>query len=201
MEWLELLPDKQDLLLWVSKYGSFALFVIFALGIIALPVPEESMMVIAGILMSKGDLPILQTVLACILGSIVGITGSYIIGRTAGHFVLVKYGSWFGLTEEKLKKAHQWFESYGKWTLFFGYFIPGVRHFTGVFAGMTELSFRQFCLYAYFGALAWGTTFLSIGYFFGDYWLALYEVVEAKIEFVVIGLIMLAILFYLFKRK
>jgi membrane protein DedA with SNARE-associated domain len=196
----EFLPNKQELLLWISKYGPFALFVLFALGIIALPVPEESLMVISGILISQGDLPFVSTVLACIVGSMVGITVSYLIGRTAGHYMLIKYGSWFGLTKERLAQAHEWFESYGKWTLFFGYFIPGVRHFTGIFAGASELSYHHFSFFAYMGALAWASTFLSIGYFFGDYWLSIYEIIESKIEIVVIGLIILAALFLFLKR-
>jgi membrane protein DedA with SNARE-associated domain len=196
----EFLPNKQELLFWVSKYGPFALFVLFALGIIALPVPEESLMVISGILISQGDLPLISTLIACIGGSMVGITVSYLIGRTAGHYILIKYGSWFGLTEARLAEVHKWFEKYGKWTLFFGYFIPGVRHFTGVFAGMSELSFRHFSLFAYLGALAWGSTFLSIGYFFGDYWLSLYEIIESKIEIVVIVTIIALALLLAYKQ-
>src|ERR1700743_2906369 len=99
----QLSENKQALLMWTSHYGAFALFGLLALGIIALPVPEESLMVISGILMSQGDLPIFQTLLAAYSGSMCGISASYIIGRTAGHYLLMRYGRWFGMNETKVQ--------------------------------------------------------------------------------------------------
>ena len=170
---MEFLAEDTAFTAWLLHYGSFALFGLLALGIIAFPVPEESLMIAAGFLMSNGNLPVGSTVLASLGGSICGITISYIIGRTAGHYAVTKYGKWIGLSTQKLKKAHEWFEKFGTWALFVGYFIPGVRHFTGFCAGTTDLEISRFTLFAYFGALVWVSTFLSIGYFFGDYCIAL----------------------------
>ena len=58
----------------------------------------------------------------------------------------------------------------GHWALTFGYFIPGVRHFTAYAAGMSELEAPQFALFAYSGAVLWVGTFLSLGYFLGERW-------------------------------
>ena len=69
--------------LWLTKYGSFALFLMLSLGILALPIPEETLMVIAGVLMHKGQLNIPLTVLFSYAGTICGITMSYALGRTA----------------------------------------------------------------------------------------------------------------------
>ena len=90
--------------LWLMQYGSVALFVLLTVGIIALPVPEETLMLIAGMLMFNGKLPIVSTILAAFLGALCGITVSYLIGRTVGHFLVIKYGKWVGLTEKKVKK-------------------------------------------------------------------------------------------------
>lgn len=189
----EYLPDIDQLSLWLNQYGSMTLFFLLALGIIALPVPEETLMVIAGILMSKGELHIPGTMVAAYLGSIAGITTSYIIGRTAGFYLVHKYGSWLGITEKRLEKAHNWFEHYGKWSLFIGYFIPGVRHFTGLVAGTTMLEYHYFALFAYSGALVWVSTFLGIGYFSGDYWLELLSKVEFTLDWVNMSLIIIGI--------
>ena len=123
-----------------------------ALGIIALPVPEETLMVLSGFLMSQGTLRIAPTILAATLGSICGITVSYLVGKTAGYYFLHKHGSWLGLTEDRLDKAHEWFTKFGKWALLIGYFIPGVRHFTGLSAGTTRLDYSLFATFAYLGA-------------------------------------------------
>lgn len=187
--------------LWLIEYGSLTLFFLLALGIVAFPVPEETLMVFAGILMSNGKLNVPYTILAALGGSLCGITMSYVLGRTAGNYVTHKYGKWLGLTEEKLQKAHYWFEHYGKWSLFVGYFIPGVRHFTGLIAGTTNLDFRQFMLFAYCGGLFWVTTFLSVGYFFGEYALTLYhkfEEIELNADWITLGLMGLLLAYILF---
>ena len=178
---MDFLLNNDSLANWLIQYGSIALFFLLVAGIIILPVPEETLMVIAGILMRNGSLQIGSTLMAAYFGSICGITISYLIGRTAGHYLIVKYGNKIGITHEKLDQVHRWFEKYGKWTLTFGYFVPGVRHFTGFASGMTELDFKQFSLFAYTGALLWVTTFLSIGYFFGNFCFTCLKSMEIEI--------------------
>ncbi len=166
---LEYLPSLETLAEWLLEHGSLALFIVMALGIIALPVPEETLMIVTGTLMGSGKLYIIPTIIAAYLGSICGITVSYILGRTLGTYFVHKYGCWVGMKQATLDKIHVWFDCYGKWALLIGYFVPGVRHFTGFTAGTSLLDFRLFVVFAYTGALVWVATFLSIGYFFGEY--------------------------------
>ncbi len=190
--------------IWLIQYGGWALFFLLAIGIIALPVPEETLMVFTGIVMHSGNLPIPSTMLAAYAGSICGISMSYLLGRTAGVYCLQKYGSWVGLTEQRLEKAHTWFEHYGKWTLLIGYFIPGVRHFTGLSAGTTNLEYKQFAIYAYTGAIIWVSTFLSIGYFFGSYCLSALKNIELETEEIILATVTAAVigyLIYLYRKK
>jgi membrane protein DedA with SNARE-associated domain len=185
---MEILPAETSYLTsWLIKYGSFVLFVMLSLGIIALPIPEETLMVVAGILMHKGKLNIPLTIFFAYAGAICGISMSYLIGRTAGNFLLQRYGGWVGITPEKLEKAHNWFERLGKWLLVVGYFIPGIRHLTGFCAGTTYMKFSHFAIYAYCGAILWVSTFLITGYFLGTYCLSLYERLES-IDIILIGL-------------
>ncbi len=198
---MEYLPDYETLSHWLLNYGSFALFVLLALGIIALPVPEETLLVFTGAAMVNGQLPILPTLIAAYTGSICGITVSYIIGRTAGYYFLHRYGSWVGITEKKIQNAHNWFERYGKWTLLFGYFIPGVRHFTGISAGTTELEFRTFSLFAYTGALLWVATFLSIGYFYCESCITFFRTFEIDVDQLIILLCALLFIYAIYKFR
>ncbi|WP_068467618.1 DedA family protein [Candidatus Protochlamydia phocaeensis] len=191
---MDYLPDHETLSLWLVQYGSITLFVLLTIGIVALPVPEETLMVLAGTAMSKGYLNIPATVIAAYAGSLCGISISYLLGRTLGHYLIQRYGNFFGLTELHLQKAERWFERFGKWTLFIGYFIPGVRHFTGFSAGMAELSFKHFALYAYTGAIFWASTFLSIGYFLGPTWISLlFEHIEIDMDEAFIGLVVIVV--------
>ena len=172
---MDFFPDIDTLSLWLVNYGSVALFVLLCVGIIALPVPEETLMIIAGALMRHDKLNIPATITAAILGSLCGITVSYLLGRLAGDYLLSKYGKWIGLTPIRRKKVHDWFERFGKWALPIGYFIPGIRHFTGFIAGSTKLEIKHFMLYAYSGGILWVSVFLSLGYFTGRYWVTAFE--------------------------
>jgi membrane protein DedA with SNARE-associated domain len=200
---MEPITNLEALTPWLEQYGSFALFILLALGIIAFPVPEETLLVISGILMKNGSLNITETIIACLAGSLCGITASYILGWKAGIYFFNRIGKWFGLTKEHLDKAHNWFERFGKWALFIGYFIPGVRHFTGFSAGMSRLEFKEFTLFAYCGAFFWVSTIHSIGYFFGDYGLSLFHQIEKgdQTTIAVIVLLVLAYLAYSFTKK
>lgn len=155
---------------WLNHYGSLAIFIWFSLGIFALPIPEESLLLLLGFLMAKGKLAILPSVVAAFAGSCCGITGSYGLGLATGHYLSQSWGRYIGLTEKRYQLAHTWFERFGKWALIIGYFIPGVRHLTGYVAGALKLHFRYFVLFAYSGAFLWVILFISAGYFFHNHW-------------------------------
>ena len=201
---MDILFDNEILSQWLMHYGSIVLFLLLLSGILILPVPEETLMVLSGVLMSKGHLNIVSTIIAAYAGSIAGITLSYVLGRTAGHYLITKYGSWLGLTDKHLDNVHRWFERFGKWTLMIGYFIPGVRHFTGFMSGMSEMNFKQFALYAYMGAIVWVSTFLSLGYFSGNFVFSLIKKLEINIDenaVIVIIFLIISYLLYLKFRK
>lgn len=155
---------------WLNHYGSIVIFLWLALGIIALPIPEESLLLFIGYLMAKEKLPIFSTLIAAYMGTCCGITGSYGLGRATSHYINRGWGRYIGLTEERFQKAHNWFERIGKWALFIGYFIPGVRHLTGYVAGTLKLCYRHFALYAYSGGILWASLFMALGCFFHNHW-------------------------------
>lgn len=196
---LDAIPETFHL--WLLNYGPFAIFGLLAVGIIALPVPEESLMLLAGIMIGKGLLHPFYTVLAAYCGSLCGITVSYFLGRSSDNYLVKRFGKTFGLTEERMAKFHTWFEKFGKWALFFGYFVPGVRHFTGFSAGLSGLPYKSFALFAYTGAIVWASTFLSIGYFFGEYAHFFLEILEEHVDTVASLVIIFAAIFFLLRFR
>lgn len=159
----------------IAQYGYAAIFVLLVLGIVGLPVPDETLLTFTGYLVFRGQLKLVPAFLAALLGSGCGITVSYVLGRTFGSRLLHRYGRYIHLTEERIAYAHNWFERLGRWTLTIGYFIPGVRHFTAYAAGMSELEPHVFAVFAYSGALLWVSTFLTLGYVLGERWSATSE--------------------------
>lgn len=171
-----------DLESWVAHYGGFALFFLLVFGIIGLPVPDETLLVFCGYLIFKGKLNPLGTWMGAVLGSLAGITGSYIIGRTLGlGLIHSKFGKRLHITDARIRKVHDWFERIGHWALFVGYYIPGVRHFTALVAGTSRLEFYSFALYAYTGGCVWVTSFLMLGYWFGDDWERMFGMVHRNL--------------------
>jgi membrane protein DedA with SNARE-associated domain len=166
---------EQQVLDWISRYGYPAIFCLLMLGIVGLPVPDETLLAFTGYLVYSHHLQAVPAFLTVLLGTMCGITLSYTLGRTFGLALIHRFGKYIHLTEERLAKAHRFFERVGHWSLTFGYFVPGVRHLTAYAAGVSYVQPRIFALFAYMGALLWASTFLSIGYFLGDRWQAVSE--------------------------
>ncbi len=88
-----------------------------------------------------------------IVGATIGITISYYLGRAAGVTVVRTYGHHLHIETEDLDEIRTLFQHSGKWGLMFGYFVPGVRHFTALIAGAANLELVTFATFAYTGAL------------------------------------------------
>lgn len=173
----------------ISKYGYIGIFASLMLGVIGLPVPDETLLTFSGYLVHEGYLQLFPTILIAFLGSISGITISYILGRTLGVRVIKKYGKYIHFTEERLEKTHRWFEKIGRWSLTIGYFIPGIRHVTAIFAGSSNLKYYEFAIFAYSGGLIWTLTFVLTGFYVGKGWDKYVDQVESK-SFIIVGAIL-----------
>jgi membrane protein DedA with SNARE-associated domain len=185
----------------ISQYGLIAVFCLLVLGIVGLPVPDETLLTFSGYLVYRGQFHYFPTVLTAFAGSICGITISYTIGRTGGLFLIHKYGPYVHLTKERLDRVHQWFERLGRWALFLGYFMPGVRHFTAVVAGSSELEPHVFAAFAYSGGLLWVVSFVSLGYFLGDQWSRIDEEIHGVLLWVTVAVVAAALAYWWLRRR
>ena len=195
----------ETMLGWVTQYGSISLFFLTMLGIVGLPIPDETLLVFSGYLIYTHTLNPVFTFSMAFLGSATGITVSYFLGRIYGLKLIHKYGRYFHFTEERFWKVHNWFERAGRWSLFFGYYIAGVRHLTAMVAGASALEYPVFAGFAYTGAFIWVLTFLSLGYFVGDRWQGASEQIH---RYILMGCIVLGAMLgiylltrYLWKRS
>lgn len=157
-----------DILDWFHHYGYFGLIGVLVLGIVGLPLPDETMLTAVGYLVYRGQMQYFPSVLAGMIGAIVGITFSYALGSFVGRALLLKIGGIFHLNEKRLQKTEQWLDKYGSFALFGGFFVPGVRHVTAIVAGLGNMSFRRFAFSAYLGAFVWVVLFITLGRFAGS---------------------------------
>lgn len=168
----------ESILPLIAKYGYIGIFSLLVLGIVGLPVPDETLLVFSGYLAFKGDLHIVPTIASAFLGSACGITISYALGRSVGTYLITTYGHIVHITPQKMDHVHDWFNRVGRWGLMFGYFLPGIRHLTAFTAGTSKLKLPVFALFTYTGGFLWSVTFISVGYFLGKEWVHVSEKVH-----------------------
>ncbi|KPU27280.1 membrane-associated protein [Caloranaerobacter sp. TR13] len=183
----------------LNHYGYIVLLVSLMIELIAFPVPGEALMTYCGFLVFEGKLNWSISILMATVGVILGITISYLIGFTLGFSFFYKYGSYIHLGPKRLEKTSKWFKRYGNKLLIIAYFIPGLRHITGYFSGITKIHYKKFALRAYIGAFIWTGTFISLGKILGPDWEKFHSFIR---KYLIIGSLFIAvvmIIVYLYK--
>ncbi|WP_018663311.1 VTT domain-containing protein [Heyndrickxia acidiproducens] len=185
---------------YVDQYGYIVLLLALLLEMIAIPVPGEVLMSYTGYMVHQGQLNWIFSIIIAWTGTTIGMTTAFFIGQRLGAPFLHKHGHLIHLGPEQLEKTSGWFNKYGNKLLVVAYFIPGVRHITGYFSGITRLPFRTFAKFAYSGAFVWTTTFISLGKLLGPQWEIFYDAVK---KYLVIGGIIIAsviVAVYIFRK-
>lgn len=160
----------QSITVLLNHYGYIVLLIALMLELIAFPLPGEFLMIYCGFLVNQHKLNWLLSIIIASSGTIMGITISYFVGSKLGLTFFKHYGHYIHLGSDKLDKTSTWFNKYGNKLLLISYFIPGVRHITGYFSGITEITYKKFMQNAYIGAFLWTTTFISLGKVLGNNW-------------------------------
>src|SRR5436305_6062414 len=101
---------EQSMALWLGQYGYPAIFFLLIAGIVGLPVPDQLLLIVSGYLILTKSLSLAPTLLAAVLGSMCGITLSYLLGRSSGNY-LAKTRFAAG----RLENARRWSERFGGW--------------------------------------------------------------------------------------
>ena len=162
---------EQQLLTWIAHYGALALFGLLALGVVGLPVPNETLLMLAGALVRKGELPLVP----CVIAACAGVSPASRSG-TCSDVSSARHS--FTDTLRGLEQLEVWFERIGKWALQPAFAIKG--EFTAIGAGSSEFPFATFARYAYSGAILWTALFLALGYFIGARLASAFEQIHDK---------------------
>lgn len=158
------------LLRLLTEHVYLILFVSLILEFVALPIPGETMMVLAGVMGYHGHANYWLMIIAGSLGTIIGMQVSYEVGRRLGVKAIDKYGSYIGLTKPRMAQANKFFNKYGNIIIFIAYYLPGVRHILGYFSGISKIDSKKFHIYSTIGGIVWVVTFITMGYIVGPAW-------------------------------
>ena len=158
----------------IIHYGGIylLLFVVFAetglfLGFF---LPGDSLLFTAGLLCSTGILQLHITLLITliIIAAVTGNMVGYAFGKKVG-VLLFRRKSGFLFRQEHLLAANEFYKKHGKKTIIFSRFLPIVRTFAPIVAGIVKLDYYKFFIYSLAGAFFWVTTLVLTGYFMGKY--------------------------------
>ena len=141
---------------WIG-YGAIAL--VMLLENLVPPIPSEVVMPLAGFLIQQGKLQLVPTLLAGLIGTVLGAWFWYGIGRLINeqrleHW-LQRHGRWMGLRPEDLSRSRRWFNRHGVAVVFWGRIIPGVRTLVSLPAGIELMPQPLFLAWTTAGSLLW----------------------------------------------
>lgn len=156
------LKTLQDAL-HVLGYPAVSLFIMVeSTGI---PFPGETMLLFASFYAAIDHQLNIIIIIACAaLGAIVGDNLGYLIGRSGGRALVMRYGRFVFLKPQHLEKAERFFAKHGDKTVFFGRFIAILRAWAAFLAGVNHMHWRTFLIYNAAGGILWATIYGLIGY-------------------------------------
>lgn len=150
--------------------------------------PGDSLLFTAGALASQEHFSIVTLNALGIAAAILGDTVGYWIGRRAGPALFNRPRSRF-FNPAHLRRAHDFYETHGGKTIVLARFMPIIRTFAPVVAGMGRMTYPRFIAFNVFGGIGWVVSMTLAGYFFGRV-----PFVRSHFEAVVIGIVLLSIL-------
>ena len=188
---LHRLRDLRGLVQWAGYVGLTAIIFSETGLLIGFFLPGDSLLVTAGLLASQPDFGLNVYLLGLILSiaAIVGDSVGYAIGRATGPRIFTRENSLL-FNRKHLQRAHAFYERHGGKTIILARFMPIVRTFAPVVAGVADMEYRSFLAFNVIGGLLWVWSMLFIGYFLGR-WV---PGIDKHIESVILVVIFLSIL-------
>ena len=190
LDFVHRLRDVQGLVAW-GGYVGMAVIVFAETGLlIGFFLPGDSLIVTAGLLSATHNLlNVYWLGLLLTVASILGNTVGYAIGAATGPRLFTREDSLL-FNKKHLYRAHAFYEKHGGKTIIIARFMPIVRTFVPVVAGMGQMEYRRYFQYNVIGGVAWIWSMLFIGYFLGRY----IPGVDKHVELVIMIVIFLSLL-------
>jgi membrane-associated protein len=179
---------------FIRNYDVWIYALLFAIifcetGLIVTPfLPGDSLIFAVGAIAGKGLIQVETITPLLLVAAIVGDAVNYSIGKWTGPKVF-HYESSRLFNKDHLLKAHSFYEKYGGRAIILARFVPIVRTFATIVAGVGAMTYSKFAIYNVTGAILWVGIFLGGGYYFGGL-----EIVQKNMKLVILGIIIVSVL-------
>jgi membrane-associated protein len=157
----------------IQQFGLWTYVILFLIifcetGLVVTPfLPGDSLLFAAGAFAAAGSLDVTRLFLFLSIAAVAGNTVNYQIGSFLGPKALYRENARF-LKREYLDRTHRFYEKYGGRTLIIARFVPIIRTFAPFLAGVGRMTYGRFATYNIIGSIAWTTSFIFSGYYFGN---------------------------------
>jgi membrane-associated protein len=187
--------DPERLIEAVGLLGIFAIVFAESGLLVGFFLPGDSLLFTAGFLASSPSdvsealhLPLLPLLIGCLVAAIVGDQVGYIFGRKVGPTVFRRPESRM-FKPENVERAKGYFDRYGAKTIVLARFVPVVRTFAPIVAGVSRMHYRTFVTYNIIGGTLWALGVTLLGYFLGQV-----EVIEQNLELAILAIVAISAL-------
>lgn len=186
---------------FISKWGYAAIFILILLENVLPVVPSEIILTFAGLMSVKSGLSIPVLFLISTIASFIGLLILYYICRLIKEESIYrfvdKHGKWFKLKGKDVKRANDWFKSYGPWAVLLCRFIPVLRVLITIPAGINKMNVITFTVLSLLGTTIWNFALILLGRLLSDS----FDVLMAGLHtysYIMYVIIFLAILYLLY---
>ncbi len=177
----------------LDHWGYLAVAFLLFVEDFGVPAPGETVLIAASVYAGAGRLNIVAVGVIAFAAAVLGDNTGYAIGHFGGRALVLRYGRYVRLTEERLAKAEGFFIRRGGAIVTVARFIEGLRQANGIVAGTTGLPWRKFLLFNALGAALWVGTWTSVGYFAGDHIETIYRQVSRYSLYLLVAAVVLVI--------
>ncbi|MEU8510835.1 DedA family protein [Kitasatospora sp. NPDC048722] len=151
----------------LDHYGYLAVALLVLLDNCGIPVPGQTILVLASVYAGSGHLDFAAVLVIAFVAATLGNSLGYLIGSTGGRAFVHRWGRYVLLTPARMERADRFFARHGGKVVVVARFVDGLRQTNGIIAGTTEMPWRRFSVFNVIGAALWTAVWGTFGYVAG----------------------------------
>ncbi|MFD8086150.1 DedA family protein [Kitasatospora sp. NPDC059722] len=151
----------------LDHYGYLAVALLVLLDNCGIPVPGQTILVLACVYAGTGHLDFAAVLVIAFVAATLGNSLGYLIGSTGGRAFVHRWGRYVLLTPARMERADGFFATHGGKVVAVARFVDGLRQTNGIIAGTTEMPWRRFAVFNVIGAALWTAAWGTFGFVAG----------------------------------
>jgi membrane protein DedA with SNARE-associated domain len=184
---------------WSLSLGYPGIIFLMILESCAIPVSSEIVLGFSGFLSGEGKINFYLVVLSATIGTYLGSSILYYIGKKGGRRIIEKYGRYLLISKKDIDKAEIWFNKYGSLAVLVGVCLPVIKTYIGFPPGASLMNYKKFSIYIIIGALIYNTAVAYLGLMLGRN-IGVLAPYFKKFGIIIALLVAALIIFYLYRH-